>query len=853
MRRLPRWLLFPAIALVLALVALPVVVVGSVRQSFPELSGRLSLPGLKAPVEVLRDNHGVPQIYADDAEDLFEAQGFVAAQDRFYEMDFRRHLAAGRLAELYGESQVKTDAYVRTLGWRRVAEAELGLLSPSTRRYLDAYAAGVNSYLRGRSAGDLSLEYALLGAQGLRDTPEPWTAADSVSWLKVMGWQLGSNVNLETSRALVTAKLGAARASALYPDYPLSGYDPVVGRGTVVGNAFSPDAAPVSRRPAVPGLTGSELRSATGALTRAAAVNRAIPDVLGTDSASGETGSNSFVVAGSRTATGHAILANDPHLATSIPSTFAQVGLHCRSVSAACPFDVSGFSLAAMPGVVIGHSATMSWGMTTSYADVQDLFLEQIRGDTVRVDATGKGRTYEPLTLRTEEIRVRGEDQPRTLRIRSSRHGPLLSDVDDELQRVGAPVVPGSDPYAVALQWTGSTPGRSMDAVLAVDAAHSFTQFRAAASLLSSPSQNLLYADTAGNIGYQLPGAIPLRGRGDGRLPAPGWDPRYDWRGLIPFAKLPYAYNPPSGYLVAANQPIIGRQYPYRLGSEYSYGWRSQQISDRLDEAGPVTMDAAERIFYDDHLRVAADLVPALLRIKVADPWVAEGQRTLVGWDYSAPADSAAAAYFNVVFHNILKLTFRDELPDEEWPTGGDRWYAVVEGLMAQPDNAWWDDDSTPDTVERRDDILLAAMTNARKEITSLMSRDTDTWQWGRLHRVRLENLTLGQSGIGAVESLFNRGHYPVGGGPGVVDAMGYDDRFGYAVTTAPTMRMLVDLGDLDHSRWVNQSGVSGHAYSPTYDDQTELWATNRMWPFVSSPAAVQAATTDRLELVPGG
>jgi penicillin amidase len=777
----------------------------------------------------------------------------VAAQDRFYEMDFRRHLAAGRLSELYGQSQVKTDAYVRTLGWRRTAEAELGLVSSATRRYLDAYAAGVNSYLRGRSAGDTSLEYTLLGVQGLHQAPEPWTAVDSVSWLEVMGWQLGSNVNLETSRALVTAKVGATQAAALYPAYPLAGYQPILRRGTVVGKAFAPDAAAESRRPAVPGLTRHQLQAADGALGRAAQLGQTLPAVLGTDAGSGETGSNSFVVAGSRTATGHAILANDPHLATSIPSTFAQVGLHCRSVTAACPYDVSGYSLAAVPGVVIGHDAAISWGMTTSYADVQDLYLEQVRGDTVRVD-TEKGKAaYQPLTLRTEQIRVRGEEQPRTLRIRSSRHGPLLSDVDDQLQRVGAPAVPGGDSYAVALQWTGSTPGRTMDALLQLDAARTFAQFRSAAALISSPSQNLLYADTAGNIGYQLPGAIPRRGRGSGEMPSPGWDQRYDWRGTIPFAELPYVYNPPSGYLVAANQPVIGRQYPYVLGSEYSYGWRSQEISDRIEQAGPLTLDAAEQIFYDDDVQVAADLVPALLRIKVSDPWVAEGQRTLVGWDYSSAPDSAAAAYFNVVLHNILKLTFRDELPEDLWPSGGDRWYAVVKALMAHPDDPWWDETTTPGTVERRDDILLAAMTGARRELTSLMSRDTDGWQWGRLHQVRLESPTLGQSGIGAVERLFNRGHYPVGGGPAVVDAMGYDDRLGYGVTTAPTMRMLVDLGNLDGSRWVNQSGVSGHAFSPHYDDQTELWATNRMWAFVSSPAAVQAATTDRLQLVPGG
>ena len=195
-----------------------------------------------------------------------------------------------------------------------------------------------------------------------------------------------------------------------------------------------------------------------------------------------------------------------------------------------------------------------------------------------------------------------------------------------------------------------------------------------------------MYADTAGNIGYQLPGAVPQRGRGDGRTPSPGWDARYDWEGLIPFAELPYAYNPPGGFLVAANQPVIGRQYPYPLGSAYSYGWRSQEIVDRLRDAGPLTLDQAEQLFYDDTIRVAADLVPRLLRIKVSDPWVFEGQQTMVGWDYAAASDSAAAAYFNVVFHNILKLTFRDELPSRSGRpvgTGGMRSWPICSNSRA--------------------------------------------------------------------------------------------------------------------------------------------------------------------------
>jgi penicillin amidase len=848
-RRIPRWPIFTAIVLVLALGSLSSVGIATVRRSFPETSGRLMVSGLKGQVEVLRDSFGVPQVYADNPEDLFLAQGYVQAQDRFFEMDFRRHLAAGRLSELFGNSQLESDTYIRTLGWRRVAEQELALLAPSTRRYLDAYAAGVNAFIADRAASDISLEYSLLRLQGLDYAPQPWTAADSLSWLKVMAWNLGENLDEEAERAIITGKLGAGRATSLFPRYPLDDdFAPILRRGDVVGKAFDPSASRGSGRPLPAGLSVDQLRKATGALESVAKINRSIPGLFGSGSGTGEIGSNSWAVAGSGTASGKAILSNDPHLPTSIPSVFAQVGLHCRTLSEACPFDVSGFSMASVPGVVIGKNTKIAWGLTTSYVDAQDLYLEDVKGDTVL-----QGDKYVPLNVITEEIRVRGEDRPRSIRIRSSPHGPLLSDVDQRLQQVSASrTTPGAAPYAVALSWTALQPGRTMDALLALDQAQNFAEFRAATALLSAPSQNLIYADTAGNIGYQLAGAVPLRRKGNGTKPSPGWDPSFGWQGTIPFAKLPYVLNPPSGFIVAANQQVIGAQYPYPLGSTYSYGWRSQEIVDRLRDAPPLTMDSAEQFFYDDTIRFAADLVPILLKIKVADPWVVEGQRTLVGWDYSASKDSAAAAYFNVVCHNILKFTFRDELPQELWPAGGDRWYAVLTMLMKQTQNPWWDDVTTEDKIETRDDILLAAMINARKEITSLMARDTDQWQWGKLHKVRLQNPTLGSSGIKPVEDLFNRGNYQVGGGPAVVNAMAYDDRTGYAVTDGPTMRMLIDLGDLDASRWVNQSGVSGHAFNRHYDDQTELWASQQLWPFVSSRAAVEARTETRQELLPG-
>jgi penicillin G amidase len=835
---------------VLAAAALSGLAIGTVRRSFPDLEGTIQLPGLSHPVEVLRDSHGVPQIYADNAEDLFEAQGYLTAQDRFWEMDVRRHVASGRLSELFGDSQVVADTYLRTLGLHRVAQQEMPLLSSSTRRYLDAYAAGVNAYLRGRSAAELSLEYLILDVRGVEYVPEPWTAVDSVAWLKAMAWDLGENLEQERDQALLTAKVGAVRAAQLYPDYPLAGFSPILTRGRVDGETFDPKA-PAGNARISPALTSSQQESMTGALESVDRLLEAVRPWLAPVEARGELGSNAWVVSGRHTTTGRPLLGNDPHLATAIPSVFTQVGLHCRVLGAHCPFDVAGYSLAGVPGVVVGHNRSIAWGLSTSYVDQQDLYLEQLEGDSVR-----RGNRYEPLSIRTEQVVVAGDSQPRTIRIRSSRHGPILSGIDQRLREVGVGAAARDDEFAygVALSWVALTPSRTMDGILGLNSASDFTAFRAAAALVSAPSQNLVYADTSGHIGYQLAGSVPRRLRGNGRVPAPGWNEAFDWQGTVPAEALPYDLDPPSGIIVAANQPIIGRQYPYQLGSSYSYGWRSQQLLERLTDGPPLDVSAAEQLFYDDTIRFAEDLVPVLLRIKVSDPWIAEGQNTLVGWDYSSGTDSAAAAYFAVVFHDLLKRTFRDELPESLWPSGGDRWYAVMTHLLQNRDDPWWDDVTTDEVRERRDDILLAAMNDARRELTSLMARDSDEWQWGKLHRVTLRHATLGRdTAPGLVRRAFNRGSFPVSGGPAVVNAMGFDLRQGYRVSTGPAMRMLVDLDDLDRSRWVNQSGVSGHAYHTYYDDQLRLWAANQTWPFVFSRGAVDGAVRHRLELVPSG
>ena len=826
---------------VLALVAATALSVWSVRRPFPEYDGAAEVARLSGDVEIIRDANGIPQIYADTAEDLFRAQGYVTAQDRFWEMDFRRHVTSGRLSELFGEDQVETDAFVRTLGWREVAEQELPLLSPDTRRYLESYADGVNAWLDGRSGGELGLAYTLLGLSGGDTAPEKWTPVDSLAWLKAMAWDLRGNLEDEVDRALLSADLPGERVEQLYP--PLSDQisAPIVPDADLTTSSASVSTAAAER--AGPDALDA-IRSASDALDAA-------PAPLGTGDG---IGSNSWVLDGSKTETGEPMLANDPHLAPSMPSVWYQVGLHCRDVGPSCPFEVAGFSFAGVPGVVIGHNGQIAWGFTNLGADVTDLYLEKVEGDSYLL-----GDEQIALRRRTETIEVAGGDDV-TITVRSTVHGPLISDHDDQLREVGAVAPVGtSDPpergdgYAVALRWTALEPGHTADAIFALDRATDWNTFRAAAAIFEVPSQNLVYADVEGNIGYQAPGRIPIRRSGDGRYPVPGWTGENEWTGYIPFDALPSLLNPDDGMIVTANQRVTGPAYPYLLTDDFDYGQRAGRIRHLLDEAtsggSDVDADTMADIQLDTYNAAAEILVPYLRDMEVPEGYYGDGLRLLADWDYSQPPDSAAAAYFNAVWRNLLELTFHDELPEDQWPDGGGRWFEVVRTLLGSPHDLYWDDIRTEDIVETRDDILVQAVLDARDEMTRLQGKNPDTWSWGRLHALTLTDQTFGTSGIGLVEAMVNRGPFDVGGGTSVVQANGWDAADGYETDWVPSMRMIVDLADLDASRWIDLTGVSGHPYQEHYGDQTELWRTGRTLPMLWDDERIREAGEHTLTL----
>jgi penicillin amidase len=841
---------YVAVAVVLLLVVGLVTFVVLARRPLPQTSGTLELPGLSAEVEVVRDEHGIPQLYGDTVEDLMRAQGYVHAQERFFEMDVRRHATAGRLAEMFGEDALESDLYVRTMGWRRVAERELALIRPDTRAALEAYADGVNAFLADSSPSEIALEYTVLNAGGLDYRPEDWTAVDSLAWLKAMAWDLRGNMVEEIDRVLTIDAVGEERAAELYPAYPFGTHAPIVDQGAVVDGVFEQDATTGgTRNPQRPAYTAAQ----RAPFARLQAGLERLPGWLG----SGEgVGSNSWVVDGDHSATGEPLLANDPHLGVGLPGVWVQMGLHCREVSAACPLDVAGVTFSGVPGVIIGHNADIAWGFTNLGPDVTDLYVEKVDGDTWRYD--GRAR---PLRVRNETLRVAGGDDVE-VRVRATAHGPLLSDVADVLAEVAdtAPVErpPGAGEYAVSLAWTALRPGTTADAVLALNLATDWDSFRAAIADFGVPAQNIVYADRAGHIGYQASGQVPIRKSGnDGVLPSAGWRSENDWTGeLVPYDGLPNVLDPEEGFVVTANQAVVDDEtYPYFLTGDWDRGYRSERIrdrlADRLDEAGEVSVAEMLELQLDDRNPMAPVLTPYLLDVRLRRGYPSDGQRLLRGWDFRQGADSGAAAYYNVTWRNLLELTFHDELPQEAWPDGGERWMAVMERLLDEPSSPWWDDVTTDTEVEARDDIVRAALLAARNELTSLQAPNADDWSWGELHELELRSATLGESGVGVVERMFNRGGWDVSGGSAIVNATGWDAAEGYGVAWAPSVRMVMSLGDLDDSRWVNLTGVSGHPFSEHYTDQTDVWAEGGTLPWVFGRDAVVAAAADTLTLVP--
>lgn len=790
------------------------------RQAFPQTKGEIAVTGIQSQVEIVRDEFGVAHIYAQNAHDLFFAEGFVHAQERFWQMEFQRRVAAGRMAEIFGETALETDKFLRHFNFHEKAQQDYEMLPADLQNIVESYGEGVNAYIDERQPAELGLEFALLSLQGLNYEIEPWTPADTLSWAYMMifdqsGFRFGSadilNADLLNT---VGPELYADLRPAYRADRPviISTEElqemgiPTVSREVPEIIATWPFLAQVFGQKEEIGISTDE------------------SETLLADLGFGfNGGSNSFAVSGERTASGEPILANDPHMSVNAPSLFYQLGMHCEQKSAECPYEFRGFSLPGTPGILIGHNDRIAWGLTNAAFDAEDIFIEKINpSNPDQYEVNGE---WVDTEIREEEIMVRGRDEPEKLSVRYTRNGIVASDamVDAEEFYLGDNL---PDPMAVVYAWTALEPVRSIRAVLEVNRAQNWDEFVEALQYFDAGKQNWLYADVEGNIGMITPGKVPIRAGGDGTLPVPGWNDEFIWTSYIPYEELPHTLNPKKGFIVTANNPqVAADDYPYLLNVFHDRGQRAELVTNLLSEKpNSLTVEEAMAIHTSNGSISAQEVIPYLASLSFDESAVSDARDGLLAWDTEMHMDSWESALYNIFWKELLAATFHDQLQERHHPSGAHPTADTMYFLLQEPDSVWWDDINTEE-IEDRDQILTRSFAAAYEKGQAELGTNVKRWRWGDLHTITFRNATLGNSGISLIERIFNRGPFATSGSESVPQKTCWSaNNDTFEVTCIPHLREVIDLGDLSNSWMIHQLGQSGHPMHKYYAHFVDKW-----------------------------
>lgn len=742
------------------------------RGSLPQSDGTLNLEGLQAPVTLRRDDDGILTIQAETEADAYFALGFAHAQDRLWQMDFMRRTAAGRLSEVVGEATLAHDRFMRAFDFQGLADANLAVLDEPTRQALTAYSQGVNQYLASHS-GPWSPAILLL-----RYDPEPWRARDSLLWGRLMALSLSNNWQDELIRARLESKLAPTDIEALWPAYP--------------------ENAPVTLAEEAPGTQGA-LTDGLPLRELAAAVP---PALRPTDA------SNSWVLAGGRSATGSPLLANDPHLELSAPGFWYLVRIETPDLT------LVGATAPGVPFLILGHNGQVAWGFTTTHGDTQDFFIEKVTPEDPERYLTPDGPR--PFATRVEEIAVK-DQQAKRITYRQSRHGPIMDDV------LGKRRPDWAQDRRLALAWTAlDDEDRTAQALYHMNHAGDAASFKAALAAFDSPEQNIVYADRAGHIGFLAAGRVPIRKAGDGRQPVPGWDGAHDWVGVIPFEDLPQDQDPADGNFIAANNKIVPDSYPYLITADWQRPFRALRIAELLEGLPRSRLEDAQTMQLDIVSPGAGLMLPKLLAAVATREDTAAFYEMLSAWDGKMDRQRAEPLIYAAWITALNEALLRDELGD-------------AFGSFQRPDPArlanimekrplWCDDTTTPDP-ETCVAIISESLTLALTFLGQEFGNAPQKWRWGDAHFAPFEHpifsrvpliakwLSFGLETDGGDDTL-NRGvsRYagPVRGLFEHVAGAGY--------------RAVYDLSDLDNSRFISATGQSGNPLSPYYGNMTQRW-----------------------------
>lgn len=777
------------------------------RRALRPFEGNLDAPGLDAEVEVFTDQWGVPHVYAQNRADLYFAQGYLHAAERLWQIDLTRRYAQGRLSEWFGELTLPLDRFHRTLGLGRTAQTWVDKIDDDTRRVSVSYHAGFK-------AAALSLpkpvEYQILGIE-----PEIGATLDESIWntlsiAMLMAFLLSTNWDFELLRARLAKELGAETARLLTP---------------FVGNE-SPAVVPASDSFAglVQTLT-EQLKAAGGAAPG--------------------TGSNNWVVAGSRTSTGKPLLANDPHLKIGIPCIWMEMHLACPDM------EVAGVTLPGAPGVIIGHNRRLAWGFTNTGSDVEDLYLEKLSDDGAQYEYQG---SWHPVEIVREEIVVRNEPEPRVHEVKTTRHGPLLTSIIQG--DIDQTVIEGAIKDALALRWIHYDVVSTQRAIEGMNLASNWEEFREATKEWPSAGQNIVYADVDGNIGYQFTGQVPLRSPGtQGTAPLPGWTGEHEWQGTIPFDHLPSVLNPEIGFVATANNRMVDLDYPYYVTHDWEPPYRIRRIVSLLSQSEKLTIEDFKRIQMDTYSGIAGELLPFLLGVDVSDGKATDAFKEVELWDRRMDPQSIGAATFVVWVTELADRIFRPKLGDElydayfrlrSWTT---LWaYDTLREILKQPEARWVGGDGS-DNAAARDALIREALQEACVELEDRLGPHVGEWRWGRLHQVHFRHPLT--TAMPPLDELLSAGPFEAPGGDDTVNRGVSNPGEDYAESAVSSYRQIIDLSDFDRSLSIITSGNSGNPASPYYRDQAEMWLTGEYHPMPFSREAVEKASVGRLTLGP--
>jgi penicillin amidase len=790
MKRVVRWLGWGLLIVVLILSFAGAAGYWWLRQALPEVAGEITVEGLTAPVEIVRDRHGVPHIVGEADTDAIFAQGFAHAQDRLWQMEFQRRVGAGRLAEIVGAPGLPTDRFMRVLGLYRLAEASLAHLSDDSLAWLDAYAAGVNAFLATRS-GPLPPEFLLLGHAEI----EPWRPADSVVWIKMMALDLSLNWRSELLRARLAKRLSDEQIGDLWPTYP--------------------DDAPVTLTALARDL---DLEQLAGVLPPAP------PPGLG---------SNAWVVDGEHSRTGAPLLANDPHLGLRAPGAWYLA--HLKSPD----LELIGAGLPGVPGIVLGHNGSIAWGMTNTGPDSQDLFIERVDPvDSARY-LTPEGSA--PFEVREEIIRVKDAASV-TFNVRKTRHGPVLSDVLTGTDQVLA------EDQLLALAWTALIEDdTSIESLFDLTKATDWQGFLDAVEGHDVPQQNVFYADRTGHIGFIAPGRVPVRKRGDGLWPVPGWTGEYDWIGTVPWVDLPRDQDPASGRFLNGNNRVVPADYPHLITAIWEPPYRARRIDAMLGGRQHDLGTFAE-MQLDQLSLLAVDFLPSLLETTPSGEPAKSVVDDLRRWDRVMRAEAPEPLIFAAWYRELGRLIYADELGPlfpAYWNIRPQFMERVLTGKKA------WCDDLSTEGNETCQDVAAKALDLALGDLRRRFGDDRSAWRWGTAHPVRMAHAVV--DGQPVLQDIFNIRH-PSGGDSVTINVGHYalvDDEKPFTSVQGASYRGLYDLSDLDRSRFIAATGQSGHPLSSHYRDLSALWAAGETISMDRDPNSYAKEVEGRLRLTP--